>query len=222
MEANEPLALASAEAFWDAISPKLYARTIYQIAHMPWLSEEARSGIIQDGAVIDNIVDRLKEQFFGATRRKKVWSEAVERWFARTHRRTTRKEANREARRYFPGIIRRRDGQADSFELPGRWDSPESSAEKREILERITQHWRRLPLTKARLFQDLVDGLTAEEISARDGIRSGTVRKRIHDLRRGLRELITDKENPCPPRSPSRISSREKTRHLTRRRKVAA
>lgn len=223
MEAHEPLALASAEAFWDSISHKLHARTIYQIARMPWLSEEARSGIIQDGAVIDNIIDRLREQFFEATRRNKVWSEAVERWFARTHRRTTRKEARREATRYFPGIPRRRGGQVDRLEVPGRWDSPESSAEKREILERIAQHWSRLPPAKARLFQDLVDGLTPEEISVREGVRSGTIRKRIHDFRRGLRELIADKgRNPCLPRLPPKTGSRKGTRHFKTRRKSAA
>jgi DNA-directed RNA polymerase specialized sigma24 family protein len=222
METHDPLTLTSAEAFWDSVAHKLHARTIYQIVHMPWLSEEARTGIIQDGAVIDNIIDRLKEQFFEAVRRKKVWSDAVERWFARTHRRTTRKVALKEARKYFPAIGGQRDGQADRFELPGHWDSPESSAEKREILERIVQHWLKLPPAKARLFQDLVNGLAAEEISARDGIRSGTIRKRIHDLRRELRELIADKEKkPCPRKRRTRMASDEQTRHPKTRRKAA-
>jgi len=214
MDNHEPLALTSAEAFWASAAPKLHARTIYQIVQMRWLSEEARSGIIQDGAVIDNIVDNLKEQFFEATRRGRIWIDAVERWFARTHRRTTRKAAVREARRYFLAIHGRKDGRAGHFEIPGHWDSPERSAEKREILERIALHCSRLPPAKARLFQDLVDGLAAEEISARDGIRPGTIRKRIHDLRRDLRELVEGKgRKPCPLKAPTPIGSDEKQRH---------
>lgn len=216
MENHDPLTLTSAEAFWDSVAPKLHARTIYQIVQMRWLTEEARSGIIQDGAVIDNIVDRLKEQFLEATRRNRIWSDAVDRWFARTHRRTTRKAAIREARKYFPTVYGRKDGLADQFEIPGHWDSPERSAERHEILERIALHCSKLPPARARIFQDLVDGLTAEEISARDGTRPGTIRKRIHDLRRELRRLIAnERRHPCLRNSSTSIGSDETQRHQT-------
>jgi DNA-directed RNA polymerase specialized sigma24 family protein len=193
METHDPLSLTDAEIFWESISRKLYPRTVYQILHAPLPNEEARSGLIQDGAFIENIIDRLKHQFFEAVKREKVWGDAVEHWFARTHRRTTRKMAKREARRYFPRTRpHRNDGDGGDFDIPSASDLPEALAQKREILERIARHVSRLPQTKARLFQDLVDGIGAEEISARDGIKAGTVRKRMHDLRQELRELVAE------------------------------
>jgi len=202
METHDPLSLTDAEIFWESISRKLYPRTVYQVLHAPLPCEEARSGLIQDGAFIEDIIDRLKRQFFEAVKRAKVWGDAVEHWFARTHRRTTRKMAKKEARRYFPRIRPpRSDGDDRDFDVPSSSDSPEALAQKREILERIARHVSRLPHAKARLFQDLLDGIGAEEISARDGIKAGTVRKRMHDLRQELRELVAEqREKTCRQR----------------------
>src|ERR1017187_10080048 len=124
METHDPLSLTNAEIFWESISRKLYPRTVYQVLHAPLPNEEARSGLIQDGAFIENIIDRLKHQFFEAVKREEVWGDAVEHWFARTHRRTTRKMAKREARRYFPRTRpHRNDGDGGDFDIPSASDA---------------------------------------------------------------------------------------------------